>query len=120
MKLIVTLSVLVFCAAATVGYSQQTPPRTSREDALDPSPVDPRVDPQAERIVPYEHIDRARTVFVWGPAPKPGKGGAGAAKPKGPAKTPSGAAKRSSQSKSGSVPAGRKQAGAATATHEEA
>lgn len=26
-----------------------------------------------ERIA-YEHIDRARTVFDWGPAPKPGKG----------------------------------------------
>ncbi len=26
-----------------------------------------------ERIVPYDKIDRARTVFVWGPAPKPGK-----------------------------------------------
>jgi len=26
-----------------------------------------------ERVVPYEKIDRARTVFVWGPAPKPGK-----------------------------------------------
>jgi len=23
-----------------------------------------------ERVVPYEQIDRARTVFVWGPAPK--------------------------------------------------
>lgn len=27
-----------------------------------------------ERVVPYDQIDRARTVFVWGPAPKPGKG----------------------------------------------
>lgn len=26
------------------------------------------------RSVAYEQIDRARTVFVWGPAPKPGKG----------------------------------------------
>jgi ribosome maturation factor RimP len=26
-----------------------------------------------ERVVPYDKIDRARTVFVWGPAPKPGK-----------------------------------------------
>ena len=26
-----------------------------------------------ERNVPYEKIDRARTVFEWGPAPKPGK-----------------------------------------------
>jgi ribosome maturation factor RimP len=28
---------------------------------------------QTERTVPYEKIDRARTVFEWGPAPKPGK-----------------------------------------------
>jgi ribosome maturation factor RimP len=26
-----------------------------------------------ERIVRYDKIDRAKTVFVWGPAPKPGK-----------------------------------------------
>ncbi len=26
-----------------------------------------------ERVVPYDKIDRAKTVFVWGPAPKPGK-----------------------------------------------
>jgi len=28
---------------------------------------------QTERVVPYDKIDRAKTVFVWGPAPKPGK-----------------------------------------------
>ena len=28
---------------------------------------------KTERVVPYEKIDRAKTVFVWGPAPKPGK-----------------------------------------------
>jgi ribosome maturation factor RimP len=28
-----------------------------------------------ERHVPYDKIDRAKTVFVWGPAPKPGKVG---------------------------------------------
>jgi ribosome maturation factor RimP len=26
-----------------------------------------------ERIIQYSQIDRAKTVFVWGPAPKPGK-----------------------------------------------
>ena len=26
-----------------------------------------------ERSVPYDKIDRAKTVFVWGPTPKPGK-----------------------------------------------
>ena len=33
-----------------------------------------------ERTVPYTQIDRARTVFVWGPAPKPGKPKPGAKK----------------------------------------
>jgi ribosome maturation factor RimP len=28
---------------------------------------------QTERTVPYDKIDRAKTVFAWGPAPKPGK-----------------------------------------------
>src|SRR3954465_11639456 len=28
---------------------------------------------QTERVVPYDKIDRAKTVFAWGPAPKPGK-----------------------------------------------
>ena len=31
---------------------------------------------QTERTVMYDKIDRARTVFSWGPAPKPGKSGA--------------------------------------------
>ncbi len=26
-----------------------------------------------ERIIPYSQIDRAKTIFIWGPAPKPGK-----------------------------------------------
>lgn len=28
-----------------------------------------------DRVVPYDQIDRAKTVFVWGPAPKPGQPG---------------------------------------------
>jgi len=32
-----------------------------------------RLDDGTERELPYDRIDRARTVFVWGPAPKPGK-----------------------------------------------
>lgn len=39
------------------------------------------------RTVAYEQIDRARTVFVWGPAPKPGKGPK-APKPAKPAAAP--------------------------------
>ncbi|MFN8020309.1 MAG: hypothetical protein U0Q03_02170 [Acidimicrobiales bacterium] len=41
-----------------------------------------------ERIVPYAQVDRAKTVFVWGPAPKPGKAPAAKKSPatKSPAK----------------------------------
>lgn len=35
----------------------------------------PAADGSLERTVAYEQIDRARTVFVWGPAPKPGQPG---------------------------------------------
>ena len=40
----------------------------------------------AERTIAHDQIDRARTMFEWGPAPKPGKGGGKAKKaaPKGP------------------------------------
>lgn len=30
----------------------------------------------SERTVPYDKVDRARTVFEWGPSPKPGKAAA--------------------------------------------
>jgi ribosome maturation factor RimP len=40
------------------------------------------------RVVPYEQVDRARTVFNWGPAPKPGKGPKAKPKPKPAAKAP--------------------------------
>ncbi len=32
---------------------------------------------RSERRIPHTQIDRARTVFIWGPAPKPGKAPAG-------------------------------------------
>src|SRR6478752_4136857 len=51
MKLIATLSLVIVCATAPVGYAQQGQPRTSREDALDPSPVDPKVDPNIDMFV---------------------------------------------------------------------
>ena len=31
-------------------------------------------DGESERTVPYDQIDRAKTVFEWGPTPKPGSG----------------------------------------------
>lgn len=46
---------------------------------------------EVERTVDYAHIDRARTLFAWGPTPKPGR--APAAKPAKPAgRTPRAAA----------------------------
>src|SRR3954469_8869295 len=40
---------------------------------------------KTERVVPYDKIDRAKTVFAWGPAPKPGKAAGGKATRKAPA-----------------------------------
>ncbi len=41
-----------------------------------------------EHIIAIDDIDRARTVFVWGPQPKPGGKGSGKNKKKSPAKRP--------------------------------
>lgn len=67
-----------------------------RDDVLDAdgAPV--------ERVIPIAQIDRAKTVFVWGPAPKPGKG-PGKAAAKGPAKQP---AAKQSGAKSGAKRSG--------------
>jgi ribosome maturation factor RimP len=46
-----------------------------------------RTEADGDRVVSYDLVDRAKTVFNWGAAPKPGN--KPAAKPKGPAKTPS-------------------------------
>lgn len=54
---------------------------------------DPSTGEPTERAVPYAQIDRARTVFVWGPQPKPG--GKGSAKSTG--KQKSGSQKPGSQ-----------------------
>ncbi len=53
----------------------------------------------ADRVIPIAQIDRAKTVFVWGPAPKPGKGSG-----KGPGKP--GAAAASRRGASTRTPAG--------------
>jgi hypothetical protein len=37
-----------------------------------------------ERTVPYVQIDRAKTVFEWGPTPKPGTGSSRSKKEKSP------------------------------------
>lgn len=58
----------------------------------------PDVDGLDERVVAFDQIDRARTVFVWGPAPKPGAKPV-AAKPK-PAAAKKPVASKSSESNS--------------------
>jgi len=45
----------------------------------------------ADHVVELSSIDRARTVFVWGPQPKPGKSGKSAKPAKPGARKPSGA-----------------------------
>jgi ribosome maturation factor RimP len=51
-------------------------------------------DPAATRTVAIGDIERARTIFEWGPAPKPGTG----SKPGAPAKTSSSAKKKAAKS----------------------
>ncbi len=53
---------------------------------------------QTERTVPYDKIDRAKTVFEWGPAPKPGKAPAAAKKIK---KAPETSRERRAEKRSG-------------------
>jgi len=42
-------------------------------EAADDDSITVRPDEGEARTVPYTHIDRAKTVFVWGPTPKPGQ-----------------------------------------------
>jgi ribosome maturation factor RimP len=41
-------------------------------EASDDTAITVRTDDGSTRAIPYTHIDRAKTVFVWGPTPKPG------------------------------------------------
>ena len=52
--------------------------RAHRHDPASSTPA------PTERVGAVRQIDRAKTVFVWGPAPKPGKSGAEEAKPRDP------------------------------------
>jgi ribosome maturation factor RimP len=52
-----------------------------------------------EHVIAYADIDRARTVFVWGPQPKPGGKGAPKKQQKNKTPKPSGSPQQSSDSK---------------------
>lgn len=72
--------------------------------AADENAATVRLDDAAltERVVPYDQIDRARTVFVWGPAPKPGQGSSSKKKtPTGGSSARSGSSGRRSSSEPG-------------------
>jgi ribosome maturation factor RimP len=43
--------------------------------------TDPDTGAPVERVIAYDQIDRAKTVFVWGPKPKPGGSKRGATTP---------------------------------------
>ncbi|MFT3853966.1 MAG: ribosome maturation factor RimP [Ilumatobacteraceae bacterium] len=42
-------------------------------ESADDDGITVRTDGGDERTIPYSHVDRAKTVFVWGPTPKPGQ-----------------------------------------------
>lgn len=58
----------------------------------------PGPDGATERVFRIDQVDRARTVFLWGPTPKPG-GKSSTKAPAGPARTASGAQKASAAKK---------------------
>src|SRR5258708_7651229 len=55
MKKHITFSLIAICLSATSGYSQRAPrtdqPAGTREDGLDPTPVNPAVDPNIDMFV---------------------------------------------------------------------
>ena len=72
MKKIVGLLFIASCFAATSSYAQQAPRRgagggqqqpTSREDGLDPTPVDPKVDPNVDMWINDYRNAKPRTVY---------------------------------------------------------
>ena len=68
MKRIVALSILVIWFATASGYAQQAPrgaqqQSTFREDALDPTPVNPSVDPNVDLFVNDYRNAKPRTVY---------------------------------------------------------
>ena len=68
MKKIIGLSIIATCFAAASGYAQQAPrgdrPQQSfREDALDPTPVNPSVDPNVDMFINDYKNAKPRTMY---------------------------------------------------------
>jgi mannose-6-phosphate isomerase-like protein (cupin superfamily) len=67
MKQTITFSLLAICFAASVGYAQRAPrtaqPGTVREDALDPTPVDPALDPNVGMFINDWRNSKPRAMY---------------------------------------------------------
>ncbi len=68
MKRFIALSILAICFVATTDYAQPAPrggqqQPTFREDALDPSPVNPSVDPNVDMFVNDYRNSKPRTAY---------------------------------------------------------
>ncbi len=67
-KKLIALSLAASCLAATYGYAQQAPrasqpQATAREDALDPAPIDPAVDPNIDMFINDWRNSRPRAMY---------------------------------------------------------
>lgn len=68
MKCLTVLSILITCITATIGYGQQVPVAHGgqphiREDALDPTPVNPAADPNIGMFINSYKNAKPRTMF---------------------------------------------------------
>src|SRR4051794_27458416 len=67
MKKTITFSLVAICFAATASYAQRAPgggqQATSREDALDPTPVDPAKDPNIDMFVNDYRNSKPRPMY---------------------------------------------------------
>ena len=69
MKRLLAISTIALCLTAAAAYAQQSPQRparpvsSAREDALDPSPVDPAKDPKLNLFLNDWHNSKPRTEY---------------------------------------------------------
>ena len=60
------ISGILVAADETTCTVRIVPEGSGKRGSVDPAEI-------TDRVIPLDQIDRARTVFEWGPAPKPGK-----------------------------------------------